>query len=166
MTKETGFFNLRNLSKEDKYKAVISAAKPLVEDEKNITANLSNLAALLKEAFEYYSWIGFYIFEESKNQLVLGPFQGRVACTRINIGKGVCGTAAAKRETIVVEDVNLFPGHIFCDSESKSEIVVPIINDGRFFGVLDADSREFSSFDNTDKEKLEELINTISFIFR
>ncbi len=162
---ETGLTNTENLNKEDKYISVIKSAKSLVEGEKNLIANLSNIASLLYNAFEYYSWTGFYIYEPETNQLVLGPFQGKVACTRINIGKGVCGTAASERKTIVVDNVNDFPGHIFCDPDSKSEIVVPIMTGQKLFGVLDIDSSSYSSFDMTDKNNLEELLKEISFIF-
>lgn len=164
--KEIDLANIAGLNKTDKYKSVIAAAKSIVDGESNLIANLSNIVSLLYHSFEYYSWTGFYIFEPGTDQLVLGPFQGKTACTRINIGKGVCGTAASRKETIIVDDVNKFPGHIFCDSESKSEIVVPVFIGENLFGVLDADSKEFSSFDETDKEKLEELIKEISHIFR
>ena len=113
-------------SLEEKYKLLIKQLKELLNREDHELSNLSNLASALNETFNKISWVGFYLYDKEK--LYLGPFQGKVACTTIEVGKGVCGTAAAKKETIVVPDVDKFPGHITCDSESKSEIVLPIIN--------------------------------------
>ena len=143
-------------SLEDKYKLLIKQLKELLNRNDHKLSNLSNLTSALNEAFTKISWVGFYLYDKEK--LYLGPFQGKVACTAIEIGNGVCGTAATKKETIVVPDVDKFPGHIACDSESKSEIVLPLINqDGELFGVLDLDSSEYNSFNETDKIYLEEI---------
>lgn len=123
--------------------------------EDNLISNLSNFTAIIKDTFDKISWVGFYLFNGEK--LYLGPFQGKVACTNIEIGKGVCGTAARKRETIIVADVDMFPGHIACDSSSKSEIVIPLIQTGKLLGVLDIDSYELNSFGIIDKNYLEEI---------
>lgn len=128
----------------------------LIKTDKLIS-NMSNYIAFLKQSFAKISWIGFYIIENDK--LLLGPFQGNVACTEISIGKGVCGTSAIKRETIIVEDVNEFPGHIACDSNSQSEIVVPIIINNQIWGVLDIDSYSKNSFTEIDKLFLEKQID-------
>ncbi|TDJ53208.1 MAG: GAF domain-containing protein [Ignavibacteria bacterium] len=144
------------ISLEEKYKLLIKQLKELLNPNDHELSNLSNLTSALKQTFNKISWVGFYIYDKEK--LYLGPFQGKVACTTIEIDKGVCGTAAAKRETIVVADVEKFSGHIACDSDSKSEIVLPIINkDGELFGVLDLDSSEYNSFNETDKIYLEEI---------
>ena len=150
----------KNLSLEDQYQQLLVQLKSLLSKDEKMISNLSNLTAALKHTFEKISWVGFYLFDGIK--LYLGPFQGKVACTNIEVGKGVCGTAAEKRETIVVPDVNKFPGHIFCDADSKSEIVVPVLNKGKLFGVLDIDSSEYDSFDNVDKEYLEKIVKFIS----
>ena len=143
-------------SLEDKYKLLIRQLKELLNRNDHKLSNLSNLTSALNQTFNKISWVGFYLYDKEK--LYLGPFQGKVACTTIEIGNGVCGTAAAKKETIVVPDVDKFPGHIACDSESKSEIVLPIVNkDGELFGVLDIDSSEYNSFNETDKFYLEEI---------
>lgn len=143
-------------SLEEKYKLLIKQIKELLDRNDHELSNLSNLTSALKQTFNKISWVGFYLYDKEK--LYLGPFQGKVACTTIEIGKGVCGTAAAKKETIVVPDVDKFSGHITCDSDSKSEIVLPIINkDGELFGVLDLDSSEYNSFNETDKIYLEEI---------
>jgi GAF domain-containing protein len=143
------------LAKEERYRLLISQLKSLLSKEDNLISNLSNLTAAIKETFEKVSWVGFYLFDGQR--LFLGPFQGKVACTIIEIGKGVCGTSAEKRETIIVPDVDKFPGHIACDSGSKSEIVIPLIQNNRLLGVLDLDSHEYNSFGNTDKEYLIEI---------
>ncbi|MFS8616844.1 MAG: GAF domain-containing protein [Solitalea sp.] len=135
------------ISKEDRYRELLPQVKALMEKEQDPVANMANLAAVLKEAFQFL-WVGFYLVKD--DQLVLGPFQGPVACTRIDKGKGVCGTAWATREIIIVEDVNQFEGHIACNNLSKSEIVIPIIKNGTFMGVLDVDSERLDDFDNTD----------------
>ncbi len=145
-----------NQSVEEKYKLLIKQLSGLLNSEDPLISNLSNLTAALKQTFDKISWVGFYIFEERK--LYLGPFQGRVACTSIEPGKGVCGTSAVNKESIIVADVDKFPGHIVCDTDSKSEIVVPIINkDGSLYGVLDLDSTEYSAFNDIDKKYLEEI---------
>lgn len=150
-------------SKEEKYKAIIPQIHALVEGETNRIANVSNIMAVLKETFRFW-WVGVYMVEG--DELVLGPFQGPVACTRIANGKGVCGTSWAKGETIVVEDVDAFPGHIACSSASRSEIVVPIIQDDRIIGVLDVDSEFLSHFDQTDKVFLEEITAIIAHVWK
>jgi len=147
----------KHLAEEEKYRLLFSQLKSLLEKDDNLISNLSNFTAAINDTFDKVSWVGFYLFDGKK--LVLGPFQGKVACTNIEIGKGVCGSSAAKRETIVVADVNKFPGHIFCDSSSKSEIVIPLIKNKNILGVLDLDSHEFNSFGKTDKEYLEEICN-------
>jgi GAF domain-containing protein len=147
-------------TKEEQYQSVIPQIKALVEGEPDLIANLANIVAALKEQFGWL-WVGFYLVKE--NQLVLAPFQGPVACTRIKKGKGVCGTSWEKAQTIVVPDVEKFPGHIACSSKSKSEIVVPIIRDSKVMGVLDVDSEHLQEFDETDKKYLEEIVGLIIF---
>lgn len=139
---------------------IIPQIKSLLDKRENLISNLSNLTAVLKQTFDKISWVGFYLFDGEK--LYLGPFQGKVACTTIEIGKGVCGASALRKETVVVPDVNKFPGHIFCDADSKSEIVVPILKDGSLFGVLDVDSAEYNSFNETDKKYLGKIIEILS----
>lgn len=145
----------KHLSEEERYRLLVSQIKSLLMKEDNLISNLSNFTAIIKDTFDKISWVGFYLFNGEK--LYLGPFQGKVACTNIEIGKGVCGTAARKRETIIVADVNKFPGHIACDSSSKSEIVIPLIQTGKLLGVLDIDSYEQNSFGIIDKNYLEEI---------
>ncbi len=145
-----------NVPKKDSYSLLISQISLLINPEEKLISNLSNLCAAIMQTFPRFNWVGFYIRESE--HLYLGPFQGKVACTKIEIGKGVCGTSAAKKETIIVPNVYEFPGHIFCDSDSKSEIVVPIVINDYVWGVLDIDSPEFSTFDETDKKYLEEII--------
>jgi L-methionine (R)-S-oxide reductase len=146
----------KNLSLVEKYESLIPQIKSLLSPSDNIITNLANCTAALKQAFEKISWVGFYIFDGKK--LYLGPFQGKVACNIIQIGNGVCGTAAERKETIIVPDVSQFPDHIYCDPDSKSEIVVPIFKkDNSLFGVLDLDSYEYNSFNETDKKYLEEI---------
>ena len=146
----------KNLSLVEKYESLIPQIKSLLSPSDNIITNLANCTAALKQAFEKISWVGFYIFDGKK--LYLGPFQGKVACNIIQIGNGVCGTAAERKETIIVSDVSQFPGHIYCDPDSKSEIVVPIFKkDNSLFGVLDLDSYEYNSFNEIDKKYLEEI---------
>ena len=162
---EVNFDKITQLSKQERYSIVLNQAEALMKDENNLIANLSNIVSLLKYSFDYYLWVGFYLYDEEKQNLVLGPFQGRIACTRIEIGKGVCGTAFKNRETLVINDVNKFPGHIFCDSSSKSEIVVPVFRNDKIVGVLDVDSAVYSSFDAIDRKYLNELSLIISRIF-
>lgn len=150
----------KHLAEEERYRLLISQIKSLLTNEDNLISNLSNLTAVIKDTFEKVSWVGFYLFDGQK--LYLGPFQGKVACTNIEIGNGVCGTSAVRRETIIVPDVEEFPGHIACDSNSKSEIVVPIFQNNRLLGVLDLDSHEYNSFGKTDKEYLEEICKFLS----
>lgn len=150
----------KSLSLKEKYKLLAEQLKSLLSKDDNLVSNLSNLTAALKETFDKISWVGFYLFDGSK--LYLGPFQGKVACTQIEIGKGVCGTSAKEKKTIIVSDVDKFPGHIVCDGGSKSEIVVPIFIKGELFGVLDVDSYQYSAFDNTDRVFLEEICNFLS----
>jgi GAF domain-containing protein len=155
-----------SLSKEEKYIALIPQIRSLIEDENNFIANLANIVSALKYSFEDFLWVGFYLRDkESKDEIVLGPFQGRVACTRMAMGKGVCGTSAQRKETVIVEDVDKFPGHIVCDSLSRSEIVVPVLKNGETAAVLDIDSDKLDNFDLTDKKYLEEIIKNISHIF-
>ncbi len=144
-----------NLSKEDKYKALLPQIKALLEGEDDVIANLSNVAAALKSTFNFW-WVGFYIVKQ--NELVLGPFQGPVACTRIKKGRGVCGTTWANAKTIIVPDVDEFPGHIACSSLSKSEIVIPMIKNNEVWAVLDVDSEFLNHFDNTDAQYLESIV--------
>lgn len=142
-------------TKEEKYQQLLPQMQALVEGEKDLTANLANIVAALRQTFGFF-WVGFYLVKE--NELVLGPFQGPVACTRIGHGKGVCGTTWAKAETIIVDDVEKFPGHIACSSDSKSEIVVPVYNKERkVVAVLDVDADQYAMFDATDKLYLEKV---------
>ena len=142
-------------SKEEKYAALLPQLKSLMESEDDVIANMANVAACIMETFHFW-WVGFY--RVINNTLILGPFQGPLACTRIKRGKGVCGTAWDKAQTIVVEDVEQFPGHIACSSASRSEIVVPIFDqDNHVVAVLDIDSEYLNTFDATDKKWLEEV---------
>ena len=149
------------MDKIENYRLLLSQVKAMVKDESDPVANMANVAALIQEAFHFW-WTGFY--RVIGEQLVLGPFQGPVACTRIGFGKGVCGTAWKEKKTIVVEDVEQFPGHIACSSESKSEIVVPLMKNGEVIGVLDIDSERLATFDQTDKEWLEQIAEVISSV--
>lgn len=136
---------------------LVKQVKSLLDRNDNILSNLSNLTAALKQTFEKISWVGFYLY--NGKELYLGPFQGKVACTRIQLGKGVCGTSAEKRETIIVPDVEKFPGHIACDIESRSEIVIPLIKGDQLYGVLDLDSTSLNAFDEIDQKYLEEIVH-------
>lgn len=149
-------------TKEEIYRELIPQIESLLADEPNPIANMANTVAALRQSLPYYSWVGFYLVDAQRNELVLGPFQGKIACTRIAAGKGVCGTSWQRDETLVVPDVHQFPGHIFCDGDSKSEIVVPVRRDNNVIGVLDVDSHEYNSFDETDKRYLEQLIGGIA----
>ena len=146
--------------KTDQYTSLIPQIKALIEGEPDLIANLANIVAALKEQFDWL-WIGFYLVKD--NELVLGPFQGPVACTRIRKGRGVCGAAWANAATLVVADVEKFPGHIACSSLSKSEIVVPVIRNNEVVAVLDADSEILNTYDETDKKYLEEIADAIIF---
>ena len=141
------------------YKLLAAQIRSLAEDEPNYIPVMSNASALLYENMEDLNWAGFYIM--NKGSLMLGPFQGKVACIRIELGKGVCGTAAQNNETQLVKDVHQFPGHIACDSASNSEIVVPIHSDGKVVAVLDIDSPSLSRFDENDKEGLEQFVKAL-----
>lgn len=145
-------------TKEEKYRELLPQLHSLISPEPNLTANLANIAAALKQTFDFF-WVGFYLTDG--DELVLGPFQGPIACTRIRFGKGVCGTAWKESRTLIVPDVELFPGHIACSSESKSEIVVPIVKEGKVIGVLDIDSNVTDSFDDTDARYLTEICTYI-----
>ena len=145
-------------TKEEQYQALLPQIKGLLEGETDLVANLANVAAALKEQFGWL-WVGFYLVKE--NELVLGPFQGPVACTRIKKGRGVCGSSWAKAETLIVPDVEKFPGHIACSSLSRSEIVLPLFKDGEVVGVLDVDSTELETFDETDQRYLTKIVQLL-----
>lgn len=147
-------------SKEEQYQALIPQIKGLLDGEPDLIANLANIGAALKEQFGWF-WIGFYLVKN--DQLVLGPFQGPVACTRIAKGRGVCGTSWATAKTLIVPDVEKFPGHIACSSLSKSEIVVPLFHNNEVVGVLDVDSSSLDSFDTTDQQYLEQIVQLIQW---
>ena len=147
-------------SKTEQYKNLVPQINAIIEGETDLVANLANISAALKEQFDWL-WVGFYLVKN--NELVVGPFQGPVACTRIKKGKGVCGTSWAQKKTLIIEDVEDFPGHIACSSLSKSEIVVPIIREDEVVAVLDCDSKLLCDFDETDKFFLEEIIKEIKF---
>ena len=150
----------RGADRKTLYDEVVPQIRALVAGEPDLTANLANIAAVLKEAFGFF-WVGFYL--EKEGQLVLGPFQGPLACTRIEPGKGVCGTAFSENRTLIVPNVDEFPGHIVCSSDSKSEIVLPIPDGkGGLAGVLDVDSDELSDFSETDADGLEEVVEVIT----
>ena len=154
-------------NKAEIYQSLIPQIKGLLDSEPDLIANLANVCAALKEQFGWL-WVGFYLVKaDAKNilekELVLGPFQGPVACTRIKKGRGVCGAAWQNAKTLIVPDVEKFPGHIACSSLSKSEIVIPIIKNGEVVAVLDVDTTELDQFDETDKKYLEEIIQAISF---
>jgi len=151
-------FELKKLRVDDKaafYADLLSQAQGLLHDEHDLVANAANFAALLYHSLPEVNWVGFYFLKDG--ELLVGPFQGKPACVRIALGKGVCGTAAAKRETQLVTDVNKFPGHIFCDADSLSELVVPLVKGGELLGVLDLDSPKLARFDAADRQGLEAL---------
>ena len=150
---------ISNGSKTEKYQTLLPQIKSLIEGENDLIANLANVSAALKETFGFF-WVGFYLVKGE--ELVLGPFQGPIACTRIRKGKGVCGTAWQEGATLLVPDVEVFPGHIACSSLSRSEIVVPLIKDGEVWGVLDIDSDLLNFFDETDRKYLEEMCGYLS----
>ncbi len=148
-------------TREEQYGTVIRQLEALIEDEPNAIANLANASALLAQFLADINWAGFYLLDEQG--LVLGPFQGLPACVRIPVGRGVCGTAAERKETMLVPDVHAFPGHIACDAASQSEIVVPLLAaDGRLIGVLDIDSPSLNRFDETDRVQLERFASVLS----
>jgi len=147
-------------SKQEQYESLLPQIKGLLQGETDLVANLANTVAALKEQFGWF-WVGFYLVKG--NELVLGPFQGPVACTRIKKGRGVCGSSWDKAKTLIVPDVEKFPGHIACSSLSKSEIVVPVIKDNEVVAVLDVDSDELNQFDNTDQHYLEKILTLIEF---
>lgn len=151
---------IANGTKEEKYTALIPQIQSLISYETDLVANLANVVAALKEQFGWF-WVGFYLVKG--DELVLGPFQGPVACTRIRKGKGVCGASWQEARTIIVPDVEQFPGHIACSSLSRSEIVVPIVRNGEVIGVLDVDSDLLDQFDETDQQYLEEIVAGIRF---
>ena len=147
-------------SKSDQYESLVPQIRGLLEGETDLVANLANVAAALKEQFGWF-WVGFYMVKN--NELVLGPFQGPVACTRIRKGRGVCGSSWEQQKTLIVPDVEKFPGHIACSSLSKSEIVVPIIRNNEVVAVLDVDSDQYDQFDSTDQQYLEQIVSLIQF---
>lgn len=146
------------MNKADKYQDLYKQIEAIVSDESDMIANMANTAALIHESFGFW-WTGFYIVKDE--QLVLGPFQGPVACTRIPYGKGVCGTAWKRKESIVVPDVEEFPGHIACSSLSRSEIVVPIFKEDEVYAVIDIDSKDLGTFDETDRVQLERIVRLL-----
>lgn len=147
------------LSKRDSYRELNQQLAALLADERDGLANCANLAALFFQALPELNWLGFYLLRGT--ELVLGPFQGKVACVRIALGRGVCGAAAQQRQTLLVPDVHAFPGHIACDAASQSEIVLPLLKDGRLFGVLDLDSPRQGRFDADDAEGLAEAVRLL-----
>ena len=159
-------FKVTSSTKEEIYKEIIPQIEAILNGETDLIANTSNFCAMLKEAFDFW-WVGFYFVKQTRDsqQLVLGPFQGPLACTRINYGKGVCGTAWKQKQTIIVPNVDEFPGHIACSSLSKSEIVVPVIRNGEVVAVIDIDSKELNTYSFTDKEYLEDILGKINFDF-
>lgn len=151
---------VRSTDKIAQYQSIIPQIEALITGESDLVANLANICAALKEQFNWF-WVGFYLVKD--NELVLGPFQGPVACTRIALGRGVCGTAWQQAKTLIVPDVDAFPGHIACSSLSRSEVVVPLFANGNIMGVLDVDSENLAHFDEIDKQYLEQLVSLIKF---
>ncbi|KGK83270.1 GAF domain-containing protein [Clostridium sp. HMP27] len=149
-----------NLTQKQKYESLLSMIDSLLKDETDVITNLSNASALIKALVSDVNWAGFYIIKN--NELVLGPFQGLPACNRIQIGKGVCGTSAFKGETMLVKDVHSFPGHIACDSQSNSEVVIPLKQNNKVYGVLDLDSPTVGRFNEEDKTYLEKVVEIIN----
>lgn len=152
--------NIIQGTKEEQYKALLPQIKGLLEGETDLIANLANVTAALKEQFNWL-WVGFYLVKN--DELVVGPFQGPVACTRIKKGRGVCGTSWAEEKTLIVPDVEKFPGHIACSSLSRSEIVIPVIKNNGVVAVLDVDSEHLNYFDEIDEHHLKEILNEIDF---
>ena len=158
------FSIMTSQEKEQKYGQLLKEAASLLDGESDMIANMANLAALIHETMGFW-WTGFYIVRkvaDQTEQLVLGPFQGPIACTRIALGRGVCGTSWQRKETIIVPDVEKFPGHIACSSESRSEIVVPVFSDKKVTAVLDIDSRNLNTFDDIDARYLEQIVTLLS----
>lgn len=154
-------FNLHfssGLSKEEYYISLLPQLRSLINNESDLIANMANISAALKQSFNFF-WVGFYLVKE--DELVLGPFQGTIACTRIKYGRGVCGSAWKQGRTLIVPDVNEFPGHIACDAASKSEIVVPIFRDNIVWGVLDVDSDQLRNFGDIDAEYLQQVVHIL-----
>ncbi len=151
-----------SLTKEERYAQLLPQVKALIEDESDLIANMANVCGALKFSMEGFFWVGFYFVKGG--ELVLGPYQGPVACTRIQIPNGVCGKAAEMGEALIVPDVEKFPGHIACSSLSKSEIVIPIIRNGKVLAVLDVDSDSLGMFDTTDEKYLSEICAMIEFV--
>ncbi|HEY4323387.1 MAG TPA: GAF domain-containing protein [Mucilaginibacter sp.] len=151
---------LVSADKTEQYQSLVPQIEALLNGESDLIANLANIAAALKEQFKWF-WVGFYMVKD--NELVLGPFQGPVACTRIALGKGVCGAAWKQERTLIVPDVEQFPGHIACSSLSRSEIVVPLFYDSKVFAVLDVDSEELNQFNEVDAKYLEQIIKLVNF---
>lgn len=151
--------------KEERYETLLPQIESLVTGESDLVANLSNIAAALKQTFDFF-WVGFYLVKENagKEELVLGPFQGPIACTRIGFGKGVCGSSWKEKKSIIVPNVDEFPGHIACSSDSKSEIVLPAYKNDKVFLVLDVDSDKLNDFDKTDERYLNQIIRLIERI--
>lgn len=149
------------MTKAQDYRLTNAQLEAIIGDETNLIANLSNAAALLFENLKDINWSGFYLFEETSGELVLGPFQGKVACIRIPVGRGVCGTAFQKKEALFVHDVHEFPGHIACDARSQSEIVIPLEKNGKIVGVLDIDAPIKARFDQEDQEHLETFVEIL-----
>ncbi|MBB4037351.1 GAF domain-containing protein [Dysgonomonas hofstadii] len=147
-----------NSTKEQKYLTLLPQLKALLEGETDTIANMANISAALKMTFEFF-WVGFYIVK--REELVLGPFQGTIACTRIKYGKGVCGTAWKEERTVIVDDVDQFPGHIACDAASRSEIVVPLFHHDEVIAVLDIDSEHLNHFDETDAHYLQQIVKLL-----
>lgn len=152
--------NISSKDKREVYSELLPQCESLIKEERELVSLLANFTAILKQTFDSFSWVGFYLIKNGR--LILGPFQGKVACSEIEIGKGVCGTSVQKRETIIVKDVEKFPGHIACDSDSRSEIVIPIFSNNNIFCVLDIDSYNYSNFDSVDKANLENLCYILS----
>jgi len=150
---------LQNATKQEKYESLLPQIEGLIFGEKNLIANLANIAAALREGLGFF-WVGSYLVD-SDDELVLGPFQGPVACTRIKKGKGVCGSAWEQEKTLIVPNVDEFPGHIACASASKSEIVIPIYSEGNIIGVLDIDSDQLNDFDETDHFYLQKILDLL-----
>jgi L-methionine (R)-S-oxide reductase len=150
----------RSQGKPGLYRDLVASLEALLADETDALANVANATGLLNEALDRINWCGVYILREG--ELVLGPFQGKTACVRIPLGRGVCGTAAARHETVVVPDVHAFPGHIACDASSRSEIVVPILENGALRGVLDIDSPDHARFDDEDRAGLEAFVRALT----